>query len=73
MDKMSGSISKKKTTENVPKKKLSKKDLHIGDKVKVLSMNVEGTIHTLPDNAGNMVVQMGILSSRVNINDIILK
>ncbi len=72
MDKMSGSISKKKTTENVPKKKLSKKDLHIGDKVKVLSMNVEGTIHTLPDNAGNMVVQMGILSSRVNINDIIL-
>ena len=48
------------------------KDFHIGDKVKVLSMNVEGIVRTLPDNSGNMQVQMGILSSRINIKDVII-
>lgn len=48
------------------------KNLRIGDSVKVLSMNLKGTVHTLPNAKGDLTVQMGILSSVVNINDIIL-
>lgn len=48
------------------------KKLHIGDTVKVLSMNLKGTVHTLPNAKGDLYVQMGILNSLVNINDLIL-
>lgn len=48
------------------------KNLHIGDRVKVLSMNLTGTVHTLPNAKGDLTVQMGILSSQVNIRDLIL-
>lgn len=48
------------------------KKLRIGDKVKVLSMNLTGTVHTLPDAKGNLFVQMGILRSQVNVSDLIL-
>ena len=48
------------------------KKLRIGDSVKVLSMNLKGTVHTLPDTKGNLFVQMGILRSQVNINDLVL-
>ena len=48
------------------------KNLRIGDSVKVLSMNLKGTVHTLPDAKGNLFVQMGILRSQVNINDLVL-
>ena len=53
-----------------PKKELSAKDLLIGDSVKVLSMNLKGTVSTLPDAKGNLYVQMGILRSQVNIKDL---
>ena len=46
------------------------KKLHIGDSVKVLSMNLTGTIGSLPDARGNVTVQMGILRSQVNISDL---
>lgn len=52
------------------KKTLSAKDLHIGDTVKVLSMNLTGTVSTLPDARGNLFVQMGILRSKVSLNDL---
>lgn len=48
------------------------KKLKIGDSVKVLSMNLKGTVHTLPDARGNLFVQMGILRSQVNVRDLIL-
>ena len=48
------------------------KNLHIGDRVKVLSMNLAGTVHTLPNAKGDLTVQMGILSSQVNIRDLVL-
>jgi DNA mismatch repair protein MutS2 len=59
---------KKKQPENhkVPKK------LRIGDSVKVLSLNLKGTVHTLPNAKGELYVQMGILRSLVNINDLVL-
>lgn len=48
------------------------KKLRIGDSVKVLSMNLKGTVHSLPNAKGDLYVQMGILRSVVNINDLIL-
>ncbi len=59
---------KQKETANhkVPKK------LRIGDSVKVLSMNLKGTVHTLPNDKGDLYVQMGILRSLVNIKDLVL-
>lgn len=53
-----------------PKKKVKAAALHIGDKVKVLSLNLEGTVSTLPNAKGDLFVQMGILRSQVNINDL---
>ena len=53
-----------------PKKKLKAASLHIGDRVRVLSLNLEGTVSTLPNPKGDLFVQMGILRSQVNINDL---
>ena len=46
------------------------KKLHLGDMVKVLSMNLKGTVSSLPDQKGNLFVQMGIIRSKVNISDL---
>ena len=53
-----------------PRQPVSAKKLKIGDGVKVLSMNLKGTVSSLPDSTGNLFVQMGILRSKVNIRDI---
>ncbi|MBQ7077805.1 MAG: endonuclease MutS2 [Lachnospiraceae bacterium] len=46
--------------------------LHIGDTVRVHSLNLTGTVHTLPDKSGNLFVQCGIMRSNVNISDLSL-
>ena len=61
------SMKKKEAVNHkVPKK------LRVGDSVKVLSMNLKGTVHTLPNAKGDLYVQMGILRSLVNIKDLVL-
>ena len=45
-------------------------DFKLGESVKVLSMNLTGTVSSLPDAKGNLYVQMGILRSQVNISDL---
>ena len=45
-------------------------DFHLGDSVKVLSMNLTGSVISLPDAKGNLKVQMGILNSVVHISDV---
>lgn len=57
-------------TDKKPKKTVSAKELRLGDSVKVLSMNLRGTVSTLPDAKGNLFVQMGILRSQVNLRDL---
>ena len=47
-------------------------DFHIGDAVEVISMNTKGTIAELPDSKGTALVQMGILSVRLPISDLII-
>ncbi len=61
------SIKEKKQTGN-----LKPSDLHLGDGVKVLSMNLKGTASTLPDSKGFLFVQMGIMRSKVHISDLML-
>lgn len=46
------------------------KELKIGDSIKVLSLNLNGTVSTLPNAKGDLFVQMGILRSQVNIKDL---
>ncbi|MDD6614552.1 MAG: endonuclease MutS2 [Lachnospiraceae bacterium] len=65
LDKKSGIKAPKK-----PTKELSGKDLKVGDSVRVLSLNLKGTVSTLPDSRGNLFVQMGILRSQVNLKDL---
>ena len=45
-------------------------EFKLGESVKVLSMNLTGTVSSLPDSKGNLTVQMGILRSQVNISDL---
>ena len=52
------------------KKQYKPEDFKLGESVKVLSMNLTGTIQSLPDSRGNVTVQMGILRSQVNIADL---
>lgn len=45
-------------------------DFKLGESVKVLSMNLTGTVSSKPDSRGNLTVQMGILRSQVHISDL---
>ena len=54
-----------------PKKKApAPRQLRVGDGVRVLTLNLNGTVSTLPNAKGDLYVQMGILRSLVNIKDI---
>lgn len=57
---------------DMPKNHKVPKNLRVGDPVKVLSMNINGTVYSLPNARGDLQVQMGIMRSKVNINDLIL-
>ena len=52
------------------KKEYKPTDFKLGESVKVLSMNLTGTISSLPNSRGNVTVQMGILRSQVHISDL---
>ena len=70
-EKIDAAQSKSQSTTTVkPKKKVKADKLHIGDKVRVLSLNLEGTVNTLPNAKGDLFVQMGILRSQVNVHDL---
>ena len=47
-------------------------DFKLGDKVKVLSLNINGIITSLPNAKNEVSVQMGILKSFINISDLLL-
>ena len=51
-------------------KAIDPKKLRIGDGVKILSLNLTGTVSTLPNQKGDLYVQMGILRSLVNVSDL---
>lgn len=51
-------------------KEIDPKTLRLGDGVRVISMNLNGTVSSLPNAKGDLYVQMGILRSLVNISDL---
>ena len=51
-------------------KKVKASDLHIGDRVRVVSMGLTGTVSALPDSNGKVNVRCGILQSKVNLSDL---
>ncbi len=59
-------------------KKKKNRDIHkasdfkLGDSVQVNSLNLKGTVSSLPNEKGDLFVQMGILRSQVNISDLTL-
>ena len=45
-------------------------DFHIGDRVHVSSLNLDGTVHTLPNQKGELNVTIGIMNYNVNMSDL---
>lgn len=68
--KMDAARSGMKMEPQKPRKQHKPGDFKLGESVKVLSMNLTGTVTALPDSKGNVTVQMGILRSQVNISDL---
>ena len=59
-------------TKNTAKSNKTHKpsDFHIGDSVRVISMNVKGSVLAAPDAKNLVMVQMGILRSKLPISDL---
>lgn len=53
-----------------PKGNLNRKDVKIGMNVRIISLNLKGTVQTLPDKNGSLTVQCGIIKYDVNISDL---
>lgn len=64
------SAGRKKDEPAEPRKVHKPSEFTLGTRVKVLSMNLVGTVSTRPDARGNLFVQMGIIRSKVNISDL---
>lgn len=67
-----------KNIESLNKNKIKKinnsknlENLILGEEVKILSLNENGYIQTLPDKNGNLQIKVGILKINSNISDII--
>ncbi|MCM1087367.1 MAG: endonuclease MutS2 [Muribaculaceae bacterium] len=76
--KVQDKISEKNAKLSIPKpdtrthKQLKPNQLKLGDSVKVVSMGLTGTVHSLPDKNGKLFVQCGIIRSQVPLADLVL-
>ncbi len=68
---------RQKNSNRTVKKPIIKKEkkndlsnLRIGDSIRVLSMNLKGTVSSLPDSKGRIFVSLGIMRSQVSLEDI---
>lgn len=59
-----------KKEKKTPAKQIKADKLHIGDSVRIVSMNLTGTVSSLPDAKGKLFVQTGILKNQVSLNDL---
>lgn len=57
-------------TQKKKNKKLKPSDLKIGANVRILSLNSNGTVNTLPNEKGDLFVHAGLLRTQVNISDL---
>ena len=58
--------------EQQPVNRIKASDLHVGDKVKVLSMGLTGVVTALPDSSGKVSVRCGIMNSKVAVSDLMI-
>lgn len=63
---------REKVIREVNDNPVAPEDLKLGDRVKVLSLDQKGEIVSLPDDKGELMVQVGILKAKVNLDDIML-
>ena len=70
MSSVEKNLTIKPTKKAASSKQLQAKDIHLGDSVRVLSMNLKGTVSSLPNAKGDLFVQMGIMRSQVNLRDL---
>ena len=69
-------VNEKSAKAAAPKKevpagrKLRPGDLHVGDRVRVVSMGLTGTVSALPDRNNKVNVRCGILQSKVDLSDL---
>lgn len=47
-------------------------EIKVGNRVKVLSLNQNGEVMTLPDKDGNLMVKMGMMKANLNLDDLVL-
>ncbi|MCI2050131.1 MAG: endonuclease MutS2 [Lachnospiraceae bacterium] len=70
-DRVSEKSAKLSYTAEPPKKgRLKPGQLTVGDRVKVLSMGLTGTVSTLPDKKGKLFVMCGIMRTQVQLDDL---
>ena len=53
------------------KGRMTASDIHVGDRVKVISLGLTGTVSTLPDGKGFLFVTLGIMRTKVRLDDLI--
>lgn len=47
-------------------------EIKVGDRVKVLSLDQNGEVLSLPDEKGDLVVKIGIMKANLNLDDLVL-
>lgn len=57
-------------SSTVDKKKNKPSDFKLGEDVRIISLNMEGTINSLPDSKGNLYVLCGIMRMQAKMDDI---
>lgn len=57
-------------SSTVNKKKNKPSDFKLGEDVRIISLNMEGTINSLPDSKGNLHVLCGIMRMQAKMDDI---
>lgn len=51
---------------------VSASDIRVGDRVKVLSLDQNGEVLSLPDEKGDLLVKIGIMKANLNLDDLML-
>lgn len=64
--------AKESKPRNSERKAVSPDQVKIGTRVKVLSLDQNGEVVSLPDNRGNLMVQIGALKTSVNLKNLML-
>ncbi len=51
-------------------KRIDPSSIYVGQEVHVISLNVDGTVQSKPDQKGNVMIQAGIMTIEINVSDL---